>query len=236
MDSLVAFFDILGTKELVKRSEFSDFHSLDFANPVGVMALRYPKIRFAAFSDSVVVSCEPEDTRDFLSVLNLLYTNWFADFIFVRGGLAFGEIRWVDEQSVDKHFRNAKNFACARLYGSALVDAHELQEKSGPGMVCFVSEAASRILQDAISNVVLVGPTNVLVWPTAGEIAHLYKVFELLLKNASYPAEFRRHVRATKEYMTAMEKGGLALPMELSINERAKAASQGKAGGADFKY
>jgi hypothetical protein len=234
VDSLVAFFDILGTKELVKRGEFSDFHSLDFANPVGVMALHYPQIRFAAFSDSVVVSCKPEDAKDLLSVLNLVYTNWFADFIFVRGGLAFGEIRWVDQLSVDKHFKNAKNFACARLYGPALVEAHELQEKSGPGMVCFVSEAASRVLQDAISNVVLAGPTNVLVWPTAREIAHLCKALELLLKDASYPGEFRRHIRATKEYMTAMEKGGLALPMELSMNERAKAASQGKGGGAGF--
>jgi len=228
VDSLVAFFDILGTKELVKRGEFSDFHSLDFVNPVGVMALQYPRIRFAAFSDSVVVSCKVEDTKDFLSVLNLLYTNWFADFIFVRGGLAFGEVRWVDQLGVDKHSRTAENFACARLYGSALVEAYELQEKSGPGMVCFVSEAASCVLQDAVSNVVLVGPTNVLVWPTAKEIAHICKVFELLLKNASYPAEFRRHVRASKEYLTHMEKGGLALPMELSIMENAKARSQGK--------
>jgi hypothetical protein len=228
VDSLVAFFDILGTKELVKRGEFSDFHSLDFANPVGLMALHYPKIRFAAFSDSVVVSCKAEDTEDFLSVLNLLCTNWFADFIFVRGGLAFGEIRWVDQVSVDKHFRTAENFAYARLYGSALVEAYELQERSGPGMVCFVSEAASRVLQDAISHVVLAGPTNVLVWPTAKEIAYFCKVFKLLLEDASCPAEFRRHARATQEYLTRMEKGGLALPMELSILESARARSQGK--------
>jgi hypothetical protein len=228
VDSLVAFFDILETKDLVKRGEFSDFHSLDFANPVGLMALQYPQIRFAAFSDSVVASCKAEDTKDFLSALNLLYTNWFSDFIFVRGGLAFGEIRWVDQLNIDKHFRNARNFACARLYGSALVEAYELQEKSGPGMVCFVSEAASRVLQDAIPNAVLVGPTNVLVWPTAKEIAYFYKVFELLLRDASYPAEFRRHARATKAYLIRMEEGGLALPMEFSIIENARARSQGK--------
>jgi hypothetical protein len=231
MNSLVAFFDILGTRELVKRRQFSDFHSLDFANPAGIAALQYPEMRFAAFSDSVVVSCDAGSARHLLSVLNMLCINWQADFIFVRGGLTLGEITWVDEPHSDKLFRRAENFACARMYGSALVEAFELQEKSGPGAVCFVSEAASRVLEDSVPHTVLRGPTNVLAWPTPNEIAHLRKTFNLLLNETSCPVELRRHVRASEHYLALMEQNGLALPTELSYYERAKAQSKRKASG-----
>lgn len=227
MNSLVAFFDILGTKDLVTRGEFSDYHALDFANPVGVMALRYPKIRFAAFSDSVVVSCGCEDVQDFLIVLNMLLGNWFSDFIFVRGGLALGEISWVGT-GVDKMFSVAKNFAYARVYGRALVEASQLQEKSGPGMICFVSDEASMILSRITPSVILDGPTNILVWSTVREISHLRKTFEMLLNSASKSVEFRKHARATQYYLTLMEKENKALPDNLSINEMAWRAFEAK--------
>jgi hypothetical protein len=224
--SIVAFFDILGTKDLVTRGRFLDMHSLDFANPVGIMALRYPKMRFAAFSDSVVMSCDCEDANEFLTALNMLLANWFADFIFVRGGVTLGEIRWVDQPYIDKMFTAAKNFAYARVYGSALVEATQLQEKSGPGMVCFVSDTASQVLESIAPSVVLRGPTNVLAWPTMREVSRLRKTFEMLLKNRSDHVEFVRHARATQHYLMLMEKEGKVLPNDMSINETAMARSK----------
>jgi hypothetical protein len=41
MESLVAFLDILGTKELIKTEQFSDMHILDFVNIVGIAANNY---------------------------------------------------------------------------------------------------------------------------------------------------------------------------------------------------
>jgi len=87
-DSLVAFFDILGTKEAVRRGDFSDFHVLDFANAAGITAMQNTDMRFAAFSDSIVISCPTRRVSQFLTVLNFLCSNWLADFIFVRGGLS----------------------------------------------------------------------------------------------------------------------------------------------------
>lgn len=230
MNSLVVFFDILGTKDLVMRGGFGDFHALDFANPVGIMALRYPKIRFAAFSDSVVVSCNYENAQDFLTVVNMLLGNWFADFIFVRGGLAVGEISWVDTD-IDKIFKNAKNFSYARVYGRALVEASQLQEKSGPGMVCFVSDEASKLLTEITSSVILDGPTNVLVWPTIRELSHLRKTFEMLVNSSSHSMEFKRHARATQYYLSLMEKENKAMPDEMSINEMARRTANAKSAG-----
>src|SRR5207248_2831494 len=92
VDQYVAFLDVLGTTELVNRGEFNDWRSLDFANPVGVVAGRFPNMRFAVFSDSVVVSCPEDQPRDLLRALCFIYGQWYSDYILVRGGLTFGEI------------------------------------------------------------------------------------------------------------------------------------------------
>jgi hypothetical protein len=218
MNSLVAFFDILGTKDLVAKGQWADWETLDFANPVGLIALHYPKMRFAAFSDSVVVSSDETDAADFLTVLNELIG---SDFIFVRGGICLGNIRWVDHSTTDEMFRAAKNFAYARVYGSALAEATQLEQKSGPGMICFVSDAASQVLQTITSSVILEGPTNVLAWATLREVEHLGKTFEMLLKEFSNPTEFQRHARATLFYFNLMNKMGKVMPDAMSNDEMA---------------
>jgi len=202
---------------MVKSGKFSDYHSLDFANPAGLMAIRYPLLRFAAFSDSVVVTSRPESVTDFLSVLNFMFSNWFSDFIFVRGGLAIGDLVWVDQPSIDVRFQQASNLAFARLYGKALIEAIELQEKSGPGMACFVSDAAARVLEEVDKNLVFSGPTDILVWPTAEQLHHWCKTFAHLAMNQSFPPEFRRHICATHWYMTQIKKSRKAMPRGLSI-------------------
>jgi hypothetical protein len=220
MNSLVAFFDILGTKEMVARGQFQNAHALDFANPVGIVALQYPNMRFAAFSDSVVAYCDNKDAKQFLTVMNMLMGNWFSDWIFVRGGIAAGEINWVDVD-LDKVFQRAKNFAYARVYGSALVESSQLQEKSGPGMLCFVSDRASKILDEAVANVIVSGPTNVLAWATEREVSYLLRSFRNIAESQAESQEFQRHVRATQHYFSLMNEQKKFLPNELSINEMA---------------
>ncbi|MDP9352189.1 MAG: hypothetical protein M3P51_11680, partial [Chloroflexota bacterium] len=129
---MVAFFDILGTTSMVKQGAFTDLHALDFANPAGIMARSNPRMRFAAFSDSVVVSADESMADEFLSVLSFLYTQWWSDAILARGGVVLGEIHWVGTGVDQSFFRFVPNFAYARVYGQALVDAIGL-ERSGPG-------------------------------------------------------------------------------------------------------
>src|ERR1700675_538946 len=102
MPNLVAFLDILGTTEMVSKNQFTDLVSLDFANPVGVAARFCPNLRFAVFSDSVIISSISRDAEQFLKALAFLYGQWFADYILVRGAVARGEVRWVDQPEVDE--------------------------------------------------------------------------------------------------------------------------------------
>ena len=96
MESFAAYLDILGTKDLVSRGEFSDFHALDFSGAAVVAASRFRSSRFAAFSDCVIFSVPANRPDDLLSILCLLFENWLSDGILVRGGIAVGDVRWVD--------------------------------------------------------------------------------------------------------------------------------------------
>jgi hypothetical protein len=53
--SIVGFFDILGTSNAVMSDRFSDIDTLEFINAIGLTAYSNPTIRFAVFSDSVII-------------------------------------------------------------------------------------------------------------------------------------------------------------------------------------
>ena len=150
MESLVAFLDILGTKDSVMREKFSAMHILDFVNIVGVAAHDNKNLRFAVLSDSVIISAEANYADEFIKALGLIYPNWFGDGIYVRGGIALGEIEWVDQPHTDKWFRNLENFMYARVYGKALIEAYEIEQKSGPGAICFMNEKSFNYLVNLI--------------------------------------------------------------------------------------
>src|SRR5437870_4580271 len=67
MESFVAYLDILGTKDLVSRGKFSDAHVLDFTGAVVGAAPEFQSARFAAFSDSVILSAPPDKLADLVS-------------------------------------------------------------------------------------------------------------------------------------------------------------------------
>lgn len=133
--ALIGFFDILGTKAAISSGRFSDLTSLDFAGPACLAAKLFPNIRISIFSDSVIVSAESGNYHDFLKAVSLMYGNWWADFILVRGGIAEGEIRWIDYEPIDTIFSSCKNLSCSRVYGEGLVLAFETEQRSGPGAI-----------------------------------------------------------------------------------------------------
>src|SRR2546430_15950153 len=145
-NALVAFLDILGTRERVRSGQFGRITAHDFVNPVGVVARVLPRVRFAAFSDSVLISADIADAGDFLAALAFVHRQWFSDLVFVRGGISLGEIDWVDDKTIDQLFEGTRNFLYARVYGGALVEAHHLEQSAGPGALCTVSQAAVSVL------------------------------------------------------------------------------------------
>jgi hypothetical protein len=198
--AIVGFFDILGTREAVLHDRFSDLTALDFAGPAGIAAELIPSMRFAVFSDSVIASAESGDERSFLKAVALMYGQWFADFVLVRGGIAVGEIRWVDYEAVDKHFRKCKNLACARVYGKGLVLAHELEQRSGPGAISYLTEQAAAALSAIEPNAVLPGISPALCWASEREATTLLGYSTVNLEHEPDESAARRHAIATQSY------------------------------------
>ncbi len=211
--ALVAFLDILGTKEQILADEFlPDAGSLDFANAVGLTAYLAPKLHFAVFSDSVIVSSEENDAEVFVKALGHIYANWYGDLILVRGGIAAGEIDWVEDIRNDPFFRKLRNFMYARVYGRAVVEAHQLEQRSGPGAVCFLSEKASKALSNVHQNAVLEGPVDCLAWATERIARTVRDYMELGASREIKETERRRHLLATKHYWDRIVREQKFLP------------------------
>jgi hypothetical protein len=200
LNSIVCFFDILGTASRVKKGEFDDIEALDFVNPVGLVAMHNSDMRFAVFSDSVIISCPKKDAKDFIAVVSYLYSQWFADIIIVRGGVSVGEINWVDDSNTDEMFRRLKNLSFSRVYGKALVAAHTLEERSGPGAICFLDESASELFRCFDDKYILSGTTNALIWPDKRTLDYLLKVLPGWKDSYNVGDEARRQISATIDY------------------------------------
>ncbi len=219
MESIVAFLDILGTKDMVKRDQFSDLLILDFVNVVCLAARMNPKLRFAAFSDSVIISAKKNNIVEFVSALSFIYSNWFGDEIFVRGGIALGEIRWVYQKHTDKLFLNLPNLMYTRVYGKALIDAHEIEHKSGPGAICFVTERASIFLKKINTNYILDGMTRSLVWADSRHVIDLCASLNSMLTSRVNTKGIYKHIAATYYYFCQLKESGKFLPPIFNDNE-----------------
>jgi hypothetical protein len=197
--ALVGFFDILGTKDAVMNDRFSDSIARDFVGPVAVAAKYFPKLRFAVFSDSVIVSAEDGDEADFLKAVTYINGQWFADWIFVRGGIATGDIQWVDSLN-DKTFDTFPNLMYVRVYGKALILAHDIEQKSGPGAIIFLTESAAQRVAAINPNCFLAGATSMLCWASEGEADVLVHYAASKLESHPHESDGRRQALATKYY------------------------------------
>ena len=138
----------------MSRGEFSDSHAFDFSGAAVVAASRFSRSRFSAFSDCVILSVPANKPDDLISILCLLFENWLSDGILVRGGIAIGDIRWVDYE-IDHKLRRLKNFSFARVYGKAVSEAVEIERSSGPGVLPFASDDVADQVLSAVPDAVL---------------------------------------------------------------------------------
>ncbi len=210
MQYLVAFCDLLGTAARIRSGSFNRLISLDFANPVGLAAMAAPAMRFAVFSDSCIFSCPPDEARSFVSVLAFLSRNWFADGMLVRGGVACGEVEWVDN-SVDERFRQLTNLSFSRVFGVGLLDAYET-EKSRPGAVIFIHESAIPALDLPTQSFVVQTSPPILNWYDERLARHYLEFLERSEHQKSGSAERQRQVEATHMYVKEVVTRGKFLP------------------------
>jgi hypothetical protein len=206
MPQLVAYFDILGTSEMVTNDRFSDWLALDFANPVGLAAHEHPKLRFAVFSDCVIISCDSDNAEEFVSVIRELYLSWFSDGICVRGGIARGEIYWVDFELDKRMFNNLPNFSHARVYGKGLVQAYNLERRSGPGAVAFVSDEAASLIESSAPNSIVRGTNNVLNCLSPEFLLFVRHFLQSMFDDSETSEQAKPHYRATIDVIDSILK------------------------------
>jgi len=216
-EHLVAFLDILGTKNLIRSGRFSDAHIWDFINTAGLAAKQIPSVRFAAFSDCIIVSASQEEYEDFVAALSYCYSQWCADHVWVRGGISIGEVRWVDDPGVDDFFNNIKNFNYSRIYGSAVVSAYQTEGSSGPGSICFVDEKASKFLISKSSCFITKKHfTDALVWAREPEVKKYIHVFRSLYESAQH-SDYKRQLLATLTYFESLAENDLYIPNDFGL-------------------
>jgi hypothetical protein len=208
----VAFLDILGTSSRVRSHEFDDYEMLDFVNPVCLLAQDIPSLQCGAFSDSVVISTTGEDVASILTGLSFLFRCWMSDYIFVRGGLAIGEINWLDMGTTDSDWRRLKNLAFARVYGNGLLNAQEIERSSGPGAVCFVSPTASGLVRAFNADLILRGPVDVLVWAPHRTNRWAQHLCSKEAGRNDPDSAVGRQMAASVRYYAEMERLGLFTP------------------------
>lgn len=212
VDQIVAFLDILGTSSRVRANEFDDCEILDFVNPVCLLAMHIPSLQCCVFSDSVVISAVEDNIESMLVGLSFLFRCWISDCVFVRGGLATGEIIWLGMGSMDEEWRKLKNLAFARVYGCGLLNAQEIERGSGPGAVCFLSPKTSALVADFDASLVLHGPVDVLVWAPRRTNQFTQHLCSNAAKRHDPDSAAARQMAASAWYYAEMERLGLFTP------------------------
>ena len=199
VNHIVAFLDILGTKDKVRKHKFSDMEMLDFSNPVALTAMQVPNVQFAVFSDSVIISAPCPFVDDFLYAIQFICGQWFADLILVRGGISAGQINWVDFGDHDKIWKQQPNLSFSRVYGKALIEAYETESKSGPGAVIYVHDNALKVCTEIINHILTINGINYLIWACEREVTILEKYFISMSKDKSTGIP-QKHVKHTLQY------------------------------------
>ncbi|RLB32674.1 MAG: hypothetical protein DRH12_19220 [Deltaproteobacteria bacterium] len=137
--AVVAYLDVLGFSR--KKCEWDTSSSLlDFSGPLLISAYHYPKIKFNVFSDCAFISSPLECAGDMISAIRFAFTQWAADGVFVRGGLAIGTYNEIDSSA----FPDApQNYVASLFYGTGVTTAVNLKG-SGHGALLFLDDLCAK--------------------------------------------------------------------------------------------
>lgn len=182
--AVVAYLDILGFSEKIDDKDI-EMSLLDFSAPLVLAANRYPQIRFNVFSDCAFISTSIENAADLLSGIRFAFTQWAADGILVRGGIALGSYR--ETSGVAQRFAS-KNYEGSLFSGSAVTEAVKL-EGSGPGALLFTNEECANFYNErygepifALDDHKIIGwsdKDSIIYWYTGISFLRLLKLLSL---------------------------------------------------------
>lgn len=133
--AIVAYFDMLGFSE--KRDDKDiEMCQLDFSSPLVLAALNYSEVRFNVFSDCAFIAAPLNKAAEMLSAIRFAFTQWTADGVLVRGGIAKGTYR--ENRSYTLTLA-PNNFVGSLFAGSAVTAAVKL-EGAGQAALLFTNK------------------------------------------------------------------------------------------------
>jgi hypothetical protein len=195
---IVAYCDILGTREMIKNGKFGYEYILDFANALVASAFQRPNIHVAIFSDNAFIITEVKYINEFIAVIKEAKEQWLSDFIFVRGGIDVGDVHLIDFDLPSR-----SNIIVDRFYGGAICGAVECEKNSGPGALFYLTDTAVATMTQNKVKVVNLSKA-VLNCTVPGKENQLLNTFTgLKNSNSDLPM---KHIDACLEYCNAIIK------------------------------
>ena len=175
-EAVVAYLDILGFAKK-KNAEDMDSSLSDFTGPLVLAARRNPEVRFNVFSDCAFVSASRENSADLLSAIRFAFTQWVADGIPVRGGIALGSYRETYTPALDI---KPKNFIGNLFSGSAVTAAVKLED-SGRGALLFTNEECAKFYAEKHGEpIFLLNSHRIIGWSDQDRVLYWFVGISLL--------------------------------------------------------
>lgn len=182
-EAVVAYFDVLGFSQ---KKDLKDVEMtlLDFVGALALPAIVFKNIRFSVFSDCAFVAAPRASSGDLLAAVRYAFTQWSADSVPVRGGIAIGSYR---EMSVVA-LKLRPNLLGSIFAGSAVTEAVR-HESSGVGALLFASDECAEFYKSHHKEPIFYQPgarviewsddESVLYWFVGVSLLRLLKVLSI---------------------------------------------------------
>lgn len=176
--AVVAYFDVQGFSY---KNDVEDIRStmFDFYSPLVRSANEYRKVRFNVFSDCGFVASPIENAVDLLSAIRLPFADWISDGILVRGGIALGTYRELQ----NTYYKTLPtNFIGNLFSGSAVIEAVRLEgEKEASGSLLFTNEECAEFYKRKHGEQILKSNTSrVIGWSNEDSVLSCFASISLL--------------------------------------------------------
>jgi hypothetical protein len=236
-ESVTAYLDVLGFSHK-KNAKDMEMVLLDFAGPLVNVADTFRNIRFNIFSDCAFLSSSIENAALLLSAIRYAFTQWAADSILVRGGIALGTYKEI-HGTLDEIA--PRNLFGSYFAGSAVTEAVRLED-SGTGALLFASNECAEFYRKEYGEPLFYRPNaRVIGWSDNGGTLYWFVGVSLLrlLKILSTKDGLRHsatpHLLSNINYSLEAANGSIRLEVLgiLSLpklNQKAKEAAIGLLG------
>jgi hypothetical protein len=175
-ESVTAYLDVLGFSHK-KKAEDIEMTLQDFAGPLAVCANAFGNIRYNVFSDCAFVTTPVENAAQLLSSIRFAFTQWAADSVLVRGGIALGSYREI-HGTINKIA--PRNFFGNFFAGSAVTEAVRM-EGSGTGALLFASDDCAELYREKYAEPLFYRPgAKIIGWSDSSKTLYWFVGVSLL--------------------------------------------------------